>query len=126
MYVASNSLPSYTITASIPQSILPNATGNVDLQGYNPNTLKYSVISFPSNVNFITGDEITYTAQGTLIPGLVEGSYFVEVLSSKNQIRLYKSRSFIPITDFEEFESLALNTGTHTFCLLYTSPSPRD
>ena len=83
MYVASNSLPSYTITASIPQSILPNATGNVDLQGYNPNTLKYSVISFPSNVNFITGDEITYTAQGTLIPGLVEGSYFVEVLSSK-------------------------------------------
>ena len=35
MYVASNSLPSYTITASIPQSILPNATGNIDLQGYN-------------------------------------------------------------------------------------------
>ena len=101
MYVASNSLPSYTITASIPQSILPNATGNIDLQGYNPNTLKFSVISFPSNVNFITGDEITYTAQGTIIPGLVEGSYFVEVLSSKNQIRLYKSRSFIPIADFE-------------------------
>ena len=83
MYVASNSLPSYTITASIPQSILPNATGNIDLQGYNPSTLKFSVISFPSNVNFITGDEITYTAQGTIIPGLVEGSYFVEVLSSK-------------------------------------------
>ena len=74
MYVASNSLPSYTITASIPQSILPNATGNIDLQGYNPSTLKFSVISFPSNVSFITGDEITYTAQGTIIPGLVEGS----------------------------------------------------
>ena len=120
MYVASNSLPSYTITASIPQSILPNATGNIDLQGYNPSTLKFSVISFPSNVNFITGDEITYTAQGTIIPGLVEGSYFVEVLSSKNQIRLYKSRSFIPIADFEEFESLPLNTGTHTFSLVGT------
>ena len=120
MYVASNSLPSYTITASIPQSILPNATGNIDLQGYNPSTLKFSVISFPSNVNFITGDEITYTAQGTIIPGLVEGSYFVEVLSSKNQIRLYKSRSFIPIADFEEFGSLPLNTGTHTFSLIGT------
>ena len=90
------------------------------MQGYNPSTLKYSVISFPSNVNFITGDEITYTAQGTLIPGLVEGSYFVEVLSAKNQIRLYKSRSFIPIGDFEEFESLSLNTGTHTFSLVGT------
>ncbi len=120
MYVASNSLPSYTITASIPQSILPNATGNIDLQGYNPNTLKYSVISFSSNVNFITGDEIIYTAQGTIIPGLVEGPYFVEVLSSKNQIRLYKSRSFIPIADFEEFESLPSNTGTHTFSLVGT------
>ena len=119
MYVASNSLPSYTITSSLIQSILPSAIANVDLQGYNSNTLKYSIISFPSNVNFITGDEIAYTAQGSVLPGLSEGIYFVEVLSNKSQIRLYKSRSFIPIGDFEEFEPLS-SVGTHTFSLIGT------
>ena len=77
MYVASNSLPSYDITTSLIKSVLPSAVANIDLQGYNPNTLKYSIISFPSNVSFITGDEVTYTAQGSLLPGLIEGSYFV-------------------------------------------------
>ena len=120
MYVAANSLPSYTITASIPQSIIPNATANTNLQGYNPNTLKYSIIAFNDNVKFLTGDEISYTAQGTVIPGLEEGSYFVEVLNNRKQIRLYKSRSFIPILDFEEFESLSANTGSHTFSLVKT------
>ena len=37
MYVASNSLPSYTITSSLIQSILPSAIANIDLQGYNSN-----------------------------------------------------------------------------------------
>ena len=50
---------------------------------------------------------------------MIEGSYFVEVLASKNQIRLYKSRSFIPIGNFEEFESLT-SAGTHTFSLIGT------
>ena len=67
---------------------------------------------------FITGDEIFYTAQGSIIPGLNESAYFVEVLSSTNQIRLYRSRSFIPIADFEEFESLPAGSGTHTFSLV--------
>ena len=120
MYVAANSLPSYTITAAIPQSIISNATANTNLQGYNPNTLKYSIIAFNDNVKFITGDEISYTAQGTVMPGLEEGSYFVEVLNNKKQIRLYKSRSFIPIGDFEEFEPLSANTGSHTFSLVKT------
>ncbi len=119
-YVASNSLPSYQITAELPKSILPNATAGVELpqSGYNANTLKYSILSFPSPVPFITGDEIFYTAQGTVLPGLPEASYFVEVLSNGNQIRLYKSRSFIPIADFEEFESLPAGSGTHTFSLV--------
>ena len=120
MYVAANSLPSYTITAAIPQSIISNATANTNLQGYNPNSLKYSIIAFNDNVKFITGDEISYTAQGTVMPGLEEGSYFVEVLNNKKQIRLYKSRSFIPIGDFEEFEPLSANTGSHTFSLVKT------
>ena len=120
MYVASNSLPSYDITKSLVQSTISNATANIDLQGYNPNTLKYSIISFSSNVSFITGDEITYTAENNLIPDLIEGSYFVEVLSNKSQIRLYKSRSFILINQFEEFGSLPLNSGSHTFSLIGT------
>ena len=120
MYVASNSLPSYNITKSLVQSTISNATANIDLQGYSPNTLKYSIISFSSNVSFITGDEITYTAENNLIPGLIEDSYFVEVLSNKSQIRLYKSRSFILINQFEEFGSLPLNSGSHIFSLIGT------
>ena len=119
-YVASNSLPSYQITAELPKSILPNAVAGVELpqSGYNGNTLQYSILSFPNPVPFITGDEIFYTAQGTVLPGLPEASYFVEVLSNGNQIRLYKSRSFIPIADFVEFESLPAGSGTHTFSLV--------
>ena len=75
-YVASNSLPSYQITTELPKSILPEAVAGNELpnSGYNPNTLKYSILSFPSPVPFITGDEIFYTAQGTVIPNLPESS----------------------------------------------------
>ena len=119
-YVASNSLPSYKITASLPKAILPNAIAGNELpqSGYDPNTLKYNIISFPSPVPFITGDEIFYTAQGTVLPNLPQSSYFVEVLSNPNQIRLYRSRSFIPISDYEEFEALPSGSGTHTFSLV--------
>ena len=122
LYVASNSLPSYQITTELPKSILPEAVAGNELpnSGYNPNTLRYSILSFPSPVPFITGDEIFYTAQGTVIPNLPESSYFVEVLSNGNQIRLYRSRSFIPIADFVEFEALQPGTGTHTFSLVGT------
>jgi hypothetical protein len=119
-YAASNSLPSYQITTELPKSIIPEAVAGNELpnSGYNPNTLKYSIISFPSPVPFITGDEVFYTAQGTVLPDLPQGSYFVEVLSNGNQIRLYRSRSFIPISDFVEFQALQAGTGTHTFSLV--------
>ena len=119
-YVASNSLPSYQITTELPKSIIPEAVAGNELpnSGYNPNTLKYNIISFPNPVPFITGDEVFYTAQGTVLPNLPEGSYFVEVLSNTNQIRLYRSRSFIPISDFVEFEALQPGSGTHTFSLV--------
>ena len=119
-YVASNSLPSYQITASLPKAILPNAIAGNQLpqSGYNGNTLKYSILSFQNPVPFITGDEIFYTAQGTVLPNLPEASYYVEVLNNPNQIRLYRSRSFIPIADFEEFEALSSGSGTHTFSLV--------
>ena len=119
-YVASNSLPSYQITASLPKSIIPEAVAGSQLpfSGYDNNTLKYNIISFPSPVPFITGDEIFYTAQGSVLSGLPQGTYFVQVLSNTNQIRLYKSRSFIPINDYEEFEPLPSGSGSHTFSLV--------
>ena len=49
-YTASNSLPSYQITANIPRSILSDAVAGVQLpqSGYDANTLKYNTISFSS------------------------------------------------------------------------------
>ncbi len=72
-------MPSYQITANIPRAVLSNAIAGVQLpqSGYDGNTLKYNTLSFSNPVPFITGDEIFYTAQGTILPGLVEGSYFV-------------------------------------------------
>ena len=120
-YVASNSLPAYDITASLAKGILPEATSIAPtfyLQGYSNATLNYSILSFPSNLPFITGDEVYYEPQGTVMPGLSTGVYYVEVLSNANQIKLYTSRSFIPISDCVKFNVLSAGSGTHTFTLV--------
>ena len=120
-YVASNSLPSYNITASLAKGVLPDATNTPPtyyLQGYSTATLDYSILSFPSNVPFITGDAIYYEPQGTAIPGLASGTYYVEVLSNPNQIKLYTSRSFILLSDCVRFNILPVGSGTHTFTLV--------
>ena len=119
-YVASNSLPSYQITKNISKATLVEATGE-RIQGYNASTLKYSILSFDSDVPFITGDAVEYSPQITAITGLSAGIYYVKVLTNKNQIRLYSSRSFIPIDDYVEFEPLSSGTGSHTFTLLENS-----
>ena len=119
-YVASNSLPSYEITKNISKATLTEATGS-RIQGYNPSTLKYSILSFDTDVPFITGDAVYYSPQTTAITGLSSGIYYVKVLTNKNQIRLYSSRSFIPIDDYVEFEPLSSGTGSHTFTLLENS-----
>ena len=116
-YTSSNSLPSYQITKNVSESVISEALGS-SIQGYSSSSLKYSIISFNSDVPFITGDSVYYTPQITPITGLSEGIYFVEVLTNKNQVRLYTSRSFIPIGDYVEFEPLAAGTGSHTFTLL--------
>ena len=119
-YVASNSLPSYQITKNISKATLVEATGE-RIQGYNASTFKYSILSFDSDVPFITGDAVEYSPQTTAITGLSAGIYYVKVLTNKNQIRLYSSRSFIPIDDYVEFEPLSSGTGSHTFTLLENS-----
>jgi len=120
-YVASHSLPAYDITTSLAKGVLPEATSVAPtyyLQGYSNATLNYSILSFPSNLPFITGDEVYYEAQSTEMPGLSTGVYYVEVLTNANQIRLYTSRSFIPIGDCVKFNVLSVGSGTHTFTLV--------
>jgi hypothetical protein len=115
MYVASNSLPSYTITKNLFEISIPEASGAA-IQGFNTETQKYSTISFASNVPFISGDEINYTAESTPIPGLNEGLYYVQVIAA-NQIKLYTSKSFVGSENYAEFETLGAGTGSQYFVL---------
>ena len=116
-YVASNSLPTYNITQDISQATISEASGS-KLQGLNGTTLRYSIISFASAVPFITGDKVVYLPETTAMPGLQSGeSYYVEVLSFNNQIRLYSSSSFIGGTEYLEFDALGAGTGYHKFVL---------
>ena len=115
-YIASNSFPSTVIDDKLSSATLVNASGNA-IQGFNSNTLKYSILSFDEVVPFITGDEIYYKPEKSPISGLSEGIYYVQVLENKNQIRLYPSRSFIPFNDYLEFLPLGPNSGSHTFVI---------
>ena len=109
MYVASNSLPSYEITA-------PLYSYNVsELLEYNNLTGQYSTLKFNNDVSFITGSEVVYRASGSPIGGLNEGTYFVQVLTS-NTIRLYPSLSSIGSGDYLKYVSLP--AGEHNFTLL--------
>ena len=115
VYVASNSLPSYDITKTVTKATITSASGDA-LQGYDPNTDKYSILSFNTSVPFITGDEVYYTASSTPLSGIEEGTYYVKVLSQDNKIKLYQSRSLIESDSYVEFNSVS-SLGSHTFTL---------
>jgi len=115
-YVASNSLPSYSITKNIKKAELSSASGTA-LQGFNSSTEKYNTLSFSSSVPFITGDKVLYSASGTALSGMPEGVYYVKVLSPNNKIKLYLSRSLIEIDTPVEFTSVSAS-GSHTFVLV--------
>ena len=119
-FVASSSLPSYTIISDRIHAELINpsfAGGN--WEGYDSVENRYSIIAFPANVPFETGDEIIYApAAGTEVIGALDApSYFVEVLSAKNKIKLYRSRSFIKANLPSFFTAPTSATGTHDFIL---------
>ena len=116
IYVASNSLPSYTISENIVEYTLNNASGSA-IQGYKSETEDYSIISFSSPVSFITGDKIYYRPELIPITGLSSGDYYVEILSPNNQIKLYTSSSFIGSDQYIRFKPLPLNSGKHYFTL---------
>jgi len=123
IYVASNSLPSNTIEKSIKIASRDiNSNDDVDnfISEQNNQTFKYSVLvfQFENDVPFITGDSVIYThTTNKPIIGLTNNTeYFVEVLSSKNRIRLYSSRSFIVTEEFIEIDKI-YELGNHKFTL---------
>jgi hypothetical protein len=118
LYVAFNSLPSYTISKNVIRYTLNDATANIQIQGYSSTTEDWSIISFVDNsLSFITGDKIYYEAELTPIIGLSVGIYYVEIQSSPNQIKLYTSPSFIGSNQYVTFKPLPENSGEHYFTL---------
>jgi hypothetical protein len=123
-YVASNSLPSstaglttfftYEITKNINSAFIDSevSLGNINQSN------NYTTITFSENAPFLTGDRILYKPDVDPLEGLVEGSYFVEVLASdKKTIRLYNSSSFIGSTEFVTFSVPSSGMNKHTFTL---------
>ena len=127
MYVASGSLPSHIITKNISEIGIPFVIENTTIQNYNQLTEKYSVISFSSDVPFVTGDKIFYSPQieDDPLDGLESGFYFVEKVVGintsgneiHNKIRLYQAPAFIEDQDFIEFGVPNNKIGGHTFTL---------
>ena len=123
-YVASNSLPSsttglttfftYEITKEINSAFIDSEVSLGNINELN----NYTTITFSENAPFLTGDKILYKPDVDPLEGLVEGSYFVEVLeSNKKTIKLYNSSSFIGSTDFATFSVPGSGMNKHTFTL---------
>ena len=123
-YVASNSLPSsttglttfftYEITKEINSAFIDSEVSLGNINELN----NYTTITFSENAPFLTGDKILYKPDVDPLEGLVEGSYFVEVLASnKKTIKLYNSSSFIGSTDFATFSVPSSGMNKHTFTL---------
>ena len=121
-YVASSSLPSYTLTKNLDQAIITSLV-STNLQEFNTNKLKYSVLVFNSDVPFNTGDEVIYNAENNTLDGLEnETSYFVKVLEDKKKVQLYRSRSLIDAdnstTPTREYFSAPTTSGFHKLTII--------
>jgi hypothetical protein len=120
LYVASNSIPTYPIQTNVFEYTVSSLEEE--------NNGSYSQISFgiQNPVSFITGDKVYYYTQNTnTIEGLVEGPYYVEVLSNSDsninntRIRLYLSNSTIGSNDYVTFGQFSngIVSGIHRFVL---------
>jgi len=133
IHVASNSLPDYTVDKQIvSQSLSITSTSNITdiFPNFGKIILedtgeeKYTVISFPTEVSFITGDTVVYTGSPYQINGLSPNeTYYVEVIEPsnstdiKNKIRLYNAKSFIGTNNAVKFDRSS-QISTHTFTIL--------
>ncbi|AOV62315.1 structural protein [Synechococcus phage S-CAM7] len=93
-YVATNSLPSYEISANIVESSLVSPTQQ-SFDDFNSFTGEYSTIIFAGDVNFYTGDLVTYSVSEGATSLTETGEYYVQVLSDRRKVKLFVSPSFI-------------------------------
>ena len=120
-YVASNSLPSYNLTKNLDQAVITSIQPT-NLEEFDTNKLKFSIIVFDFEVPFLTGDKVIYSAENKTLDGLEDGtSYFVKVLTDRKKIKLYRSRSLIDADNStiptHEYFSAPSNSGFHKFTL---------
>ena len=123
-YVASNSLPSKItgITTSFTYEITKKInSASIDSEGSlgDLNTLNnFTTITFADDAPFVTGDRVFYKPDGDPLVGLIEGSYFVEIIpNNKKKIKLYNSRVFVGTEDYVTFSTPSSGIGKHTFTL---------
>ena len=120
-YVASNSLPSYTLSSDVKVSSIGISSAIPNLSEYNNLTDDYGMIQFPTNdFKLITGDAVVYISDNAL-EGLVSGdTYYIEKIPMPQNVgiqsvRMYQSRSLI----FNPLECQRVKTQTieasHTF-----------
>lgn len=114
-YVATNSLPSYEITANIVESTLENPT-NESFEDFNSFTGEYAILVFPEEVQFYTGDLVTYTVSPRTTPIIDLGEYYVQVLPDRRKIKLYVSPSFIGSASYVGLTETN-EVGSHFFTL---------
>jgi hypothetical protein len=116
LYVATNSLPSYQITANI----FKYPVLSIPVIGYDSDLGKSSILEFSQEISFVTGDRVYYQCSNNPITGLENNtSYYVEVLSNKKTIKLYTSSSFVSSDQYILLGDYTrqLPAGTHTFVL---------
>ena len=120
MYIASNSLPSNNNGLAIPYAyqITKNInTVNVSGLGDQISSGRYSTLLFNNSVSFINGDRVYYSSPENSTLDLESGSYYVEVLSPGNKIRLYGSKAFVGTDQYITFITTNFASQTHTFTL---------
>jgi hypothetical protein len=120
MYVASNSLPSNNSGLSIPYAYqITKNINTVNASGLSDQISdgKYSTLLFNNSVSFINGDLIYYASPENSTLGLETGSYYVEVLSPGNKVKLYGSKAFVGTDQYLTFTSTNFTLQTHTFTL---------
>ena len=119
-YVASNSLPSYTLPSSVKRTLISISSTNGFLGGYNSLTKDYNEVFSGNNdeIELITGDAVVYESSNPLTNLESGTTYYVEIVQPKpGKIRLYRSRGMIGnVVNAIRFvaEGLAA-TSTHTF-----------
>ena len=127
MYVASNSLPSNNNGLTIPYAyqITKNInTVNVSGLGDQISSGRYSTLLFNNTVPFINGDRVYYSSPENSTLDLETGSYYVQVLSPGNKIRLYGSKAFVGGNQNVTFANVNTNftSEIHKF-VLYSQKS---